>query len=82
MAKTTINENLCKGCALCVEVCPKKIIHLQQDKLNAKGYTPAYISEEDMEKCIACAFCGMMCPDSAIVVEKQNATKKGSGTYI
>lgn len=70
MAKTTINENLCKGCSLCIAVCPKKIIHLKQDQLNAKGYTPAYITEEDMEQCIACAFCGIICPDSAIEVEK------------
>ena len=70
MAKTTINENLCKGCGLCIQVCPKKIINLKKDQLNAKGYNPAFITEADMEKCIACAFCGMMCPDSAITVEK------------
>ncbi len=68
MAKMTVKEDICKGCGLCVEVCPKKIIHLSKEKLNAKGYSPAEVLE--MEKCIGCAMCAMMCPDCAIVVEK------------
>lgn len=61
------NENLCKGCGLCVNACPKKIIALT-DKLNAKGYHPAGVTEP--EKCISCAFCATMCPDCVITVEK------------
>lgn len=61
------NENLCKGCGLCVNACPKKIITLT-DKLNAKGYHPAGVTEQ--EKCISCAFCATMCPDCVITVEK------------
>ncbi len=68
MAKVTFNEALCKGCGLCVSVCPKKIIALQEDKLNAKGCHPAGV--ENMEACIACAFCATMCPDCVITVEK------------
>ncbi|HQD29392.1 4Fe-4S dicluster domain-containing protein [Acetivibrio saccincola] len=67
MAKVTINESRCKGCKLCISVCPKKII-IVQDKLNSKGFHPVGIS--DMEKCIGCAFCAMMCPDCVIEVEK------------
>ena len=36
--------------------------------LNAKGYHPAVIT--DQEKCIACAMCATMCPDCEIKVEK------------
>ncbi len=68
MAKATINENACKGCGLCVEACPKKIIALSPDKLNLKGHHPAQLTQED--KCIGCAFCAIMCPDCAITVEK------------
>jgi len=64
----TIDETLCKGCELCVSVCPEKIILLDGRKLNEKGYNPAYVT--DMEQCIACAMCAVMCPDSAIRVEK------------
>lgn len=68
MNKVTFNEDLCKGCGLCVLACPKKIISLDSEKLNKKGYHPARIT--DAEKCIACAMCATMCPDVVIKVEK------------
>ena len=68
MPKVTVNEDVCKGCGLCVEACPKKIMELTKDKLNKKGYHPAHVT--DMEKCIACAMCATMCPDVAITVER------------
>ena len=64
----TINEEMCKGCGLCVHVCPKKIISLQIDKINSKGYNPACVF--DIENCISCGNCAIMCPDSAIKVER------------
>ena len=68
MNKVTFNVDLCKGCGLCVQACPKKIIALSNDTLNKKGYHPASIT--DQEKCIACAMCASMCPDVVIKVEK------------
>ncbi|MCL2105748.1 MAG: 4Fe-4S binding protein [Oscillospiraceae bacterium] len=68
MTKVTFQENLCKGCGLCVGVCPKKIIRLDTGRLNAKGYHPA--RADRAEDCIACAFCAAMCPDCVITVEK------------
>ena len=70
MAKLTFREERCKGCGLCVSVCPKNIVVLDENKLNAKGYNPAYVSEENIEKCISCAMCAKMCPDCVITVEK------------
>jgi len=68
MARVIFDEERCKGCKLCVSVCPKGIVVVREDKLNAKGYHPAGVN--DMEKCIGCAFCAIMCPDCAIEVEK------------
>ncbi|MFI3325561.1 MAG: 4Fe-4S binding protein [Clostridia bacterium] len=68
MAKITIDEIKCKGCSMCVNVCPKKILELAKEKINAKGYHPAVCT--DQSKCIGCAFCATMCPDSVIIVEK------------
>lgn len=68
MAKVTFNEDRCKGCRLCIEVCPKKIVQIDADKLNMKGFHPAGVKE--MDKCTGCAFCATICPDCVITVEK------------
>jgi len=67
MAKATFNEVICKGCGLCVTVCPKKIVKLKNE-LNEKGYHPAGITDESA--CIGCAFCATICPDCVITVER------------
>jgi len=68
MPRVIIDESRCKGCGLCVSVCPKKIIMLSGDRLNEKGFNPAEVLEQD--KCIGCAFCATMCPDVVISIEK------------
>ncbi|MBR3644150.1 MAG: 4Fe-4S binding protein [Parasporobacterium sp.] len=68
MAKITLKEELCKGCGLCVSVCPKGILELSRSRLNEKGHSP--VEQTDPEKCIGCAFCAMMCPDCVITVER------------
>ena len=68
MANVTFKVDQCKGCGLCVNACPKGILKIATDKINAKGYSPAEMT--DRAKCIACAFCATMCPDCIITVEK------------
>jgi len=68
MAKLTINADLCKGCGLCVDACPKAIIEIAKDTINRKGHHPVRLT--DGKACIACAFCAVMCPDCVIKVEK------------
>lgn len=67
MAKLTIAAELCKGCGLCADACPKGLLALSR-QINAKGYHPIAIAQQD--KCIGCAFCARMCPDAVITVEK------------
>ena len=64
----SFNTDRCKGCGLCADACPKKIIELAPGVLNKKGFHPAQVT--DQEKCIACAFCARMCPDAVITVRK------------
>ncbi len=68
MIKFTINTAVCKGCGLCVDACPKKLLALDEENLNEKGYSPAKMT--DAEKCIGCAFCAKTCPDVAISIER------------
>ena len=70
MKKIEIDKSLCKGCSLCVEVCPKNVIKIDTEDLNSKGYNPAAVSDVALEACISCAMCAKMCPDCAITVYK------------
>ena len=72
MAKAilTFDEASCKGCLLCAGACPKKILALDKNKMNAKGYNP--IMCINIEICTACAVCARFCPDSVIKVERSD----------
>ncbi|MCK4946971.1 MAG: 4Fe-4S binding protein [Candidatus Aureabacteria bacterium] len=64
MAYIKIKTEKCKGCGLCVGVCPDNAIKLSE-KFNEKGYS--YIVYEG-EKCRGCKMCVLMCPDCVIEV--------------
>lgn len=68
MAKGIVEfeDALCKGCSLCVSVCPTHILELDTHRMNQKGYN--LITNIHPDKCIGCAFCAFMCPDSVIKV--------------
>ena len=66
MNKVIFNEALCKGCLLCVDACPKKILAPDRGRVNAKGYNPVICN--DMASCTACTICARICPDSVITV--------------
>ncbi len=59
----------CKGCEICISICPKKILALDSVEINNNGYHPVSVINE--EECIACANCAIMCPDGAIDVYKE-----------
>lgn len=63
-----ISADSCKGCGLCVSVCPGSVLNLDTAAVNAKGYNPAVVGA--VEKCIACISCALICPDVAISVEE------------
>lgn len=69
-----IDEERCKGCGLCMMVCPKKRIETS-DKLNTKGYYPARSKEQNLSdserECTGCAMCAITCPDIAIEVYRE-----------
>ncbi len=67
-AVLTFDKDRCKGCELCVAICPKHILALDIKTVNRKGYHPAALT--DPEQCVACASCARMCPDSVITVER------------
>ena len=55
----------CKGCAYCVEYCPRDVLKMS-GQINAKGYElPVSVREED---CPNCGLCQAICPEYAIYV--------------
>jgi 2-oxoglutarate ferredoxin oxidoreductase subunit delta len=79
-----IDIERCKGCGLCVAVCPKSGIVLAK-KSNKSGYFPAQASNTD---CTGCAVCAIICPDAAIEVfceskaHQERRDKKGRPNLI
>lgn len=72
MAKGTVafDRDRCKGCGLCVSVCPVHMLTLDDSVINRLGYHPAHVAAGREEDCIGCALCAVMCPDQVITVEK------------
>ncbi len=67
--KIIIDRERCKGCRLCLEVCPRDCLE-PDTGLNKKGYQPVLFREsvEDKKGCNACTMCGLVCPEAAIEV--------------
>ena len=54
-----MNAEECKGCGLCVEACPPKVLRLAEC-LNRYGYHPAiYLGNG----CSGCGICYFVCPE-------------------
>lgn len=64
-----IEEKFCKGCNICVYLCPQDVLELSENR-NEKGYNVAEVLKE--EDCIQCELCEDNCPDLAINVNKED----------
>jgi len=68
MAKIKIDQEKCKGCLLCVSVCPKGLLKERQ-ALNKRGAKP--VEFIDSGECLGCLMCAIICPDACIEVFKE-----------
>jgi 2-oxoglutarate ferredoxin oxidoreductase subunit delta len=62
-----INYAWCKGCQICVEICPRSVLGYAAE-VSDKGFRQIVV--EKIEDCTGCIMCELMCPDLAITVEK------------
>ncbi len=68
MPHIIVDKERCKGCELCVDACPQKIIGMSGE-INDKGYFYALVEEQ--KRCIGCRLCCIICPDLAILMQVQ-----------
>ncbi len=67
MPRIEINEKYCKGCLLCIPVCPFDSIEVSKS-LSAYGIHIAAFKKDG--KCTGCKNCATVCPDMAIEIFK------------
>jgi len=58
-----VDADECKGCGLCVEACPPKVIVLSE-RLNHYGYRTATYAGAG---CTGCGICFMVCPEPGAI---------------
>jgi len=63
-----VSDTYCKGCELCLNTCPPKVMELDMTRLTPKGYHPAHTFKDG---CTGCAICAIVCPDAAITVYRE-----------
>lgn len=66
--RVIIDQEFCKGCSLCIRICPREVLGLS-NRFNSVGYYPAVV--ESAEKCNGCGFCAQVCPEVAISVYRE-----------
>lgn len=70
--KPEIDQERCKGCELCIEVCPEKILKMSAG-FNKQGQQFATCFAA--ERCTACMSCAVICPDSAVRIWRYAVAK-------
>jgi 2-oxoglutarate ferredoxin oxidoreductase subunit delta len=62
-----IEQNICKGCELCITACPQESLGLSS-KININGYRYVELVKDN---CTGCVNCALVCPDVAITVYRE-----------
>ncbi len=60
-----IDSERCKGCGLCIGVCPRKKLVIRETS-NKKGFFPA--DQVETIECSACGMCAIVCPEAIIEI--------------
>jgi 2-oxoglutarate ferredoxin oxidoreductase subunit delta len=72
-ASIRLNQAWCKGCYICLEICPKKVFE-KSSEVSEKGFNPVVVAHP--AECSRCLQCELLCPDLAINVEMEEVGKE------
>ncbi len=67
MVRIEIREEACRGCEMCSDVCPTRVIAHDPGRGKAQVQAP--------EDCIACLSCTFLCPSGAITQSQYHAVR-------
>jgi ferredoxin len=67
MVTMQIHKAACRGCQMCVDICPTKVLDFDTQQEVA-----IVVREQD---CIACLSCKYLCPSNAIVHDNYHRVK-------
>jgi 2-oxoglutarate ferredoxin oxidoreductase subunit delta len=61
-----IDVEACKGCDLCIDACPPRVLVMTTDEVNTRGYRYPRLAPG----CTGCQACSQICPDFVFQVYK------------
>ncbi|MHB1134619.1 MAG: 4Fe-4S dicluster domain-containing protein [Chloroflexota bacterium] len=61
--RIVLTPRFCKGCGICIELCPTKVFAAEPTTGKALLAAP--------ERCADCGLCELWCPDYAISLERE-----------
>jgi 2-oxoglutarate ferredoxin oxidoreductase subunit delta len=64
--RITLRPFYCKGCGLCVDICPTGVLILKTNKRSKWGIT---VIKSAPDYCIGCRLCEQRCPDFAVLID-------------
>ena len=75
MLKVQVLSEYCKGCGLCVTVCPVEALEFSEELSSLAVYPPR---QKPGVECTGCLSCALICPDAAVeIVEVEEASEVG-----
>jgi 2-oxoglutarate ferredoxin oxidoreductase subunit delta len=70
-----IDVDACKGCNLCIEACPPRVLEMTEHEVNARGYRYPRLRPG----CTGCKACSQICPDFVFQVWKYDTPVESMG---
>ena len=61
-----IDTEACKGCDLCIDACPPRVLVMTEHEVNTRGYRFPLL----LAGCTGCKACSQICPDFCFQVFK------------
>jgi 2-oxoglutarate ferredoxin oxidoreductase subunit delta len=67
-SEIVIDSKLCKGCHICIALCPQSVL-VKSEEVDNRGFFLPEVA--NLDACTVCRICELECPDFAISVIEQ-----------